>query len=450
MIKLGALFWPLLASATIRIHPKLPMHLSTDYSFVPKNYSIEEIQAECSKSDNGGPFNFAEVMSTCGSVYCLNAATLPDNTSYLQLSVSPNLEQICEDHPNITAFGAFSEMTTNITVLDEELSTVFVLNEEFHSLLSTHDYIGCVHLERFNTFEDGTNDTLLGVTVHSTSLIINNVSVSSQFRIWDYNSDCHNTFYNKMPIPIGKDNDDFNKGRGVALYVKKGQIWLDLIVPSTPDFDNPTPVDQLFRQDKCVYFSELQEASPDDEDFSSDFAGEYSCLSECQSNSSTSSLALVSQNICYCTTFDRLLNVHQLQECDSPCTDDPNFSCGGNNGVSVYYVDPSYGENAGYKYWQCVNQLPYNPPEEVLAPGLVIVETVDRASQCFSVTCKAGGYSVGMIRMVEEQKFECVCIVAEFYAFQMQDFSHFCIEVSFVINYDYILTPKISSLLLFL
>ncbi len=55
----------------------------------------------------------------------------------------------------------------------------------------------------------------------------------------------------------------------------------------------------------------------------------------------------------------------QPKSCN-PCPDNSELECGSTSTYSVYYVQPNFTYNYGFKYWQCVNYYLYNPIEEVI------------------------------------------------------------------------------------
>ena len=65
------------------------------------------------------------------------------------------------------------------------------------------------------------------------------------------------------------------------------------------------------------------------------------------------------------------IKAYNTNQCE-PCQDNETFSCGSFNldRYSVYHIDPGFGVNQGYKFWQCVQPNLYNHPQDVLDQGI--------------------------------------------------------------------------------
>ena len=70
-------------------------------------------------------------------------------------------------------------------------------------------------------------------------------------------------------------------------------------------------------------------------------------------------------------TIPYSIKAYNTNQCE-PCQDNETFSCGSFNldRYSVYHIDPGFGVNQGYKFWQCVQPNLYNHPQDVLDQGI--------------------------------------------------------------------------------
>ncbi len=278
--------------------------------------------------------------------------------------------------------------------------------------------------------DESSTDELVAVYLDNNTVWMKNISLDMKFRIWDLMSDCHNELHVDQIFPIGMDIS-LRGGRGVALYCKNGTDCNQFIAASSTHVEDPSGVDFAFLQDKCISSAQVYDQGdqgfPEDEVIDG-HQGLFSCLEACRNEKNFSSLALVNDNWCVCSNFDRVQTSVDvdIQEC-KPCLDNESFTCGKeDNYFSAYYVDPSYGNNLGYKYWHCVN-FPFNFPWFTDSDLMKDIEGVPSASECL-VSCKEDNFEIAMVTGIEDDTFECICLRHGFYQFRMQDFSLQCTE----------------------
>ena len=77
-------------------------------------------------------YNYAVVKQKNGGISCLNEF----QETHLTLSVSSEIERICDNEYLGTAFGAFNAAGA------QSVSTLYFIQE--HEIHQTHDYFGCV------------------------------------------------------------------------------------------------------------------------------------------------------------------------------------------------------------------------------------------------------------------------------------------------------------------
>ena len=76
--------------------------------------------------------------------------------------------------------------------------------------------------------------------------------------------------------------------------------------PSVANYEDPMPVDLVYRQDKCISAEDFNLDELDYIDLNDSNGGNISCLQACQAYSSTMSLAFINSQNCICATYKSL------------------------------------------------------------------------------------------------------------------------------------------------
>ena len=74
--------------------------------------------------------------------------------------------------------------------------------------------------------------------------------------------------------------------------------------PSVVNYEDPMPVDLVYRQDKCISGEDFEGLGY--VDISEEHGGNISCLQACQAYSSVMPLALINDTNCICATYNCL------------------------------------------------------------------------------------------------------------------------------------------------
>ena len=118
--------------------------------------------------------------------------------------------------------------------------------------------------------------------------------------------------------------------------------------PSGADFENPRPVDKVFRQDKCISVDSVNNSSGDLYSIP-EHGGKISCLEACQMQSQNFKFAFIYENSCMCGYYknmeNRVIAYDPSLHC-SPCQDNESFTCGSNSDYySVYHLEDDFSVN---------------------------------------------------------------------------------------------------------
>ena len=97
------------------------------------------------------------------------------------------------------------------------------------------------------------------------------------------------------------------------------------------------------------------------------------------------------------------IKAYNTNQCE-PCQDNETFNCGSFNldRYSVYHIDPGFGVNQGYKFWQCVQPNLYNHPQDVLDQGIANIILSSIVYACFVI-------SVGDQKPKDQSLCWCYC-----------------------------------------
>ena len=76
--------------------------------------------------------------------------------------------------------------------------------------------------------------------------------------------------------------------------------------PSVANYEDPMPVDLVYRQDKCISGEDFHLDELDYIDLNDLHGGNFSCLQACQAFSSTMSLAFINSKNCICAPYNSL------------------------------------------------------------------------------------------------------------------------------------------------
>ena len=76
--------------------------------------------------------------------------------------------------------------------------------------------------------------------------------------------------------------------------------------PSVANYEDPMPVDLVYRQDKCISGEDFHLDELDYIDLNDSHGGNFSCLQACQAFSSTMSLAFINSKNCICAPYNSL------------------------------------------------------------------------------------------------------------------------------------------------
>ena len=399
-----------------------------------KNNTEKELLEQCDS------FKYAEVKDCQHStlfaistsirslIKCCNV--MNSNIVYGKLSTNAIEVPICTPLEPGTLYGASLG----------EFQTILELKPTWYSF-QNYEFVACILKDVLVTTISKTPILALYLDFTHENIIQEYVNPSlTKFRIWDFGGDCHNAMYPDKPYPIGRHNR-----KSVAIYIQSDFNWKDMIIPSQANFDyGLNPIDKLFKQFVQVLVQPkdiiLQEG---DLNLTNLYAGKYACVSQCHSNNekNTLDLAIISNDICYCTSYDALdkvLDVVPFDTNDDTCPDDPNSYCGSDGYVAVYHIDLQFGFNSGYKFWQAIQYPAFNDYKDKLEYVPNAQKITNSSSECL-IFCEQNDFEIAILLNVEgdddeEGNFDCFCMYPELYKFLIQDiaisemkfFNHWC------------------------
>ena len=259
-------------------------------SFTPKliNYTEKELKQKCSA------FRYAEIWD-CDTIKCCNNNTINDNQSiFKSLNTNPEENIICpkkigSDFGETPLYGAPTDKSATIyELISTEGPTYYDSFYKAHNFYApptkwysydNYQYAACI-ISGINIVTSGeeTDVFVIYSDAYATNIKKTYIDHASKFRIWDFGGDCHNTLYrNFMNVyPVGKNL------KSLALYIKPGFEFENMIVKSTPHFDYDfNEIDRLYKQYVPIKLGDIQ-LQEDDLDLSLDYGGEFECLNQCR------------------------------------------------------------------------------------------------------------------------------------------------------------------------
>ena len=399
------------------------------------NFTEEELINRC------GSFKYVE-FENCDVIRCCNET---EKEHHKKWSLVTNAEEsrLCDG----SLYGVAN---------DDGISTIFDMGNAWYKyyipdISVEYEYVGCI-LEDALKYMDK-NDEASSTTSQIISLKRENPYVpavfkyinpdTTRFRIWDFFGRCHIEFHTTnetfpIGIPVGS-NTSIPYIPVVSLYVEPGFNWTSLIIPAVADFDQKdfieSTIDRFFHQFVEVLGLGEDNIILSDDDMNltdSNLNGYFECVTQCRNLSHTSDLILVHSNFCYCTTYEAIPNILQINPGEyHQCPNNPNMSCGGMGSTTVYHLNPDFGSdsNFGYKFWQAIQYPAFYNYQTIMNNSEIpyaSISTIDSASRCLGF-CKEDDFEIAIISASDtdddDDTFECFCMYPEFYKFTWQDIS---------------------------
>ena len=266
-------------------------------SFTPKliNYTEKELKEKCSA------FRYAEIWD-CDTIKCCNNNTINDNQSlYKSLNTNPEENIICPkkigyDFGETPLYGAPTDKSATIyELISTEGPTYYDAFYKAHNFYApptkwysydNYQYAACL-ISGTNIVTSGDETDVFVIISYITNIQKIYIDPASKFRIWDFGGDCHNTLYSNFinVYPVGKNQ------KSLALYIKPGFEFKNMIVKSTPYFDGDiNDIDKLYKQYVPIKLENWNYIlQTDDLDLSVEYGGNFECLNQCRIQSRNTS-----------------------------------------------------------------------------------------------------------------------------------------------------------------
>ena len=72
----------------------------------------------------------------------------------------------------------------------------------------------------------------------------------------------------------------------------------------------------------------------------------------------------------------------------------------------MYHIDPGFGVNQGYKFWQCVQPNLYNHPQDVLDQGIANIILSSIIYACFLTSVGDQKPKSGVVATIQKKKWQ--------------------------------------------